>query len=45
MGKKVGLFRFREKHTSQIERVPFQRASAATKCGLVSYYRLGNLIC
>ena len=38
------LFRFREKHTPQTERGPSQRASAAVKCGVVSFYRLGNFI-
>ena len=43
--EEVDLFRFREKHTSQTECGPSQRVSTAWKCGLVSFYRLGNFIC
>ena len=39
----MDLFRFREKHTPQTEHRPLQRARMATKCGMVSFYRLGNL--
>ena len=41
----VDLFRYREKQTSQTECGPSQRAKAAMKRGMVSYYRLGNFIC
>ena len=41
----VDLFRFREKHTSRTECGPLQRARAlASKCGVVSFYGLGNVM-
>ena len=43
--EEVGLFRFREKHTPQTMCGPSQRVSGAWKCGVVSFYRLGNFIC
>ena len=42
MSKKGILFR--EKHTPQTECQPSQRVNAALKCGVVSYYGLGNFI-
>ena len=39
----MDLLGFREKHTPQTEWGPLKRASAA-KCGVVSFYRLGNFI-
>ena len=41
----MGLFRFREKHTAQTNCGPSQRVNAALKFGVVSFYRLENLIC
>ena len=35
----------REKRTPQTECGPSQRAHAASKFGVVSFYRLGNFIC
>ena len=43
--EEVDLFRFREKHTPQTECGPSQRVSGAVRCGMVSFYRLGNFIC
>ena len=42
---KVDLFRFKEKHTPQTECGPSQRVNGAVRCGMVSFYRLGNFIC
>ena len=41
----MDLFRYREKHTPQTECGPSQRANAAAKFDVVSFYRLGNFIC
>ena len=41
----VDLFRFREKHAPQTECGPLQRTSAATKFGMINFYKLGNFIC
>ena len=41
----MDLFRFREKHTPQTECGPSQKASVAMKCGIVGFYRLGNVTC
>ena len=39
----MDLFRFKESHTPQTECGPLQRVSpAASKCGMVSFYGLGN---
>ena len=43
--QEVDLFRFREKHSLQTECGPSQATSAAAKCVMVSFYRLGNFIC
>ena len=43
--QEVDLFRFREKHTLQTECGPSQAMSAAAKCVIVRFYRLGNFIC
>jgi len=42
IGKNVNLFR--EKHTPHTESGPSQRASVVSKCGVVSFYGLGNFI-
>ena len=42
--QEVDLFRIREKHTLQTECGPSQATSAAAKCVMVSFYRLGMLI-
>ena len=42
----MDLFRFREKPTPQTECGPSQSVSVgASKCGMVSFHRLGNCIC
>ena len=41
----VDLFRFREKHAPQTECGPLQSTSAATKFGMINFYKLGNFIC
>ena len=41
----MDLFRFREDYTPQTECGPSQRVSVgALKCGMVSFYGLGNFI-
>ena len=44
IGKKW-IYSDSEKHTPQAKCVPSQRVSVAAKCGVVSFYRLGNFIC
>ena len=39
----MDLFRYREKHTPQTECGPSQRANAAAKFDVVSFYRLGKI--
>ena len=48
--EEIDLFKFREKHTPQTECGPSQKVSAvmsvvAMRCGMLTFYGLGNFIC